>query len=654
MKRTFSSPILNIILGALVLIAIEMAGYFFINRSVEYLILIVVLTVVAACCLAYYMKRQAESRIELIQKTSLLADNTLNATLDHLPVGILKFNPKSQEIEWFNPYLELMFTQNQAELTASRIMSIVDKIEKNNENHVTIGDKKYEINYDDEKHILYFIDVSGEVAAKNRAGQSRPVIGVISVDNYDDATDLITESERTVINGFITKTIDQFASDHKIFTRRINSDRYYFFTNYSTLRTLMAEKFKMTEEFKQLTSENNNPLTFSIGISYGLDDFASIGKTALNNLELALVRGGDQVVVKENLDAAKPIYFGGNSASRMQRSRTRARAISTALKTIVKESESVFIVGHRYPDMDALGAAVAMKFFADANDTKAYVVYDKEQMLPDVQRAIDQLNANSPSNEYIIDVKTAMHLVKDNSLLVMVDHSKIGQTLNQDFYEQFAKVVVIDHHRRDSDFPEQALLSYIESGASSASELITEILQYLPRSGKKMPAVDASVIMAGIQVDTKGFSKGTTARTFDAASYLRTQGADNVLIKQILAKDFTVYKRVNQLVLHATLNNKVAIAAVPSDEIYSTQEIAMAADTLLDMAGVEASFTLTNTQAGYVGISARSKSSVNVQRIMEHFGGGGHFNQAAAQVYEKTIDQVIAELNEVLQGMVIK
>jgi c-di-AMP phosphodiesterase-like protein len=295
-----------------------------------------------------------------------------------------------------------------------------------------------------------------------------------------------------------------------------------------------------------------------------------------------------------------------------------------------------------------------MKFFADANDTKAYVVYDKEQLLPDVKRAIDQLNANSPSNEYIIDVKTAMHLVKDNSLLVMVDHSKIGQTLNQEFYEKFAKVVVIDHHRRDSDFPEQALLSYIESGASSASELITEILQYLPRTGKKMPAVDASVIMAGIQVDTKGFSKGTTARTFDAASYLRTQGADNVLIKQILAKDFNVYKRVNQLVLQATLHNKVAIAAVPSDMIYSTQEIAMAADTLLDMEGVEASFTLTNTQAGYVGISARSKSSVNVQRIMEHFGGGGHFNQAAAQVYEKTIDQVVAELNELLNTMVIK
>ena len=410
----------------------------------------------------------------------------------------------------------------------------------------------------------------------------------------------------------------------------------------------MDDKFEFVNAFREEATEKNFYLTLSIGMSYGLENFSKIGKTALDNLELALVRGGDQVVIKENINTAKPIYFGGNSASHIQKSRTRARAIATALRTIVLESENVFVMGHKYPDMDALGAAVATKIFANMNDKEAFVVYDEKQLLPDVERAIAKLNESKDGFAHIIRMDTARELKKSNSLLIMVDHSKTSQTMDYDFYKSFDKVVVIDHHRRDEDFPKNALLTYIESGASSASELVVEVLQYQNDQKQKMSKVEASIALAGISVDTQKFSKGTTARTFEAASFLRSQGADNNLIKKFLATEFDKYKKINEIVLNAEFHDNIAIGVGLYRKMYDNVTIAKAADTLLNMVGIDASFTIVNHENGYVAVSVRSSGDFNVQRIMESFGGGGHFNNAAAQIYEKTPTEVREDLLKLL------
>ncbi|MGO2315183.1 MAG: DHH family phosphoesterase [Pseudolactococcus laudensis] len=616
-------------------------------QQTELVLLLVVNLIVMFILLARARVLTAKN-LDTIRALNESAENSLNATLDTMPIGVLRYSEFDYTPEWFNPYVDIIFANDEDKLEADKIKEIVQDIDDQGMQYLSVGQKKYAVKVDHKKKLLYFIDATSEVVAKTITRESRPVIGIISVDNYDDTTDLISDSSRTIINNFIATKIDAFSNKYNVYISRYNASRYYVYTNYLSLKQIMDDKFEFVNAFREEATEKNFSLTMSIGMSYGLENFSKIGKTALDNLELALVRGGDQVVIKENINTAKPIYFGGNSASHIQKSRTRARAIATALRTIVLESENVFVMGHKYPDMDALGAAVATKIFANMNDKEAFVVYDEKQLLPDVERAIAKLNESKDGFAHIIRMDTARELKKSNSLLIMVDHSKTSQTMDYDFYKSFDKVVVIDHHRRDEDFPKNALLTYIESGASSASELVVEVLQYQNDQKQKMSKVEASIALAGISVDTQKFSKGTTARTFEAASFLRSQGADNNLIKKFLATEFDKYKKINEIVLNAEFHDNIAIGVGLYRKMYDNVTIAKAADTLLNMVGIDASFTIVNHENGYVAVSARSSGDFNVQRIMESFGGGGHFNNAAAQIYEKTPTEVREDLLKLL------
>ncbi len=622
----------------------------FANFQQTEIVLLLIVNVVITVVFLVSSRAANAKNLDNIRALNDLAENSLNATLDTMPIGVLRYSDKDYTPEWFNPYVDIIFANDEEKLQADKIKEIVQDIDDQGVQYLPVGKKKYAIKIDHQKHLLYFIDATSEVVAKTITSESRPVIGIISVDNYDDATDLISDSSRTLINNFIATKIDAISSKYNVYISRYNASRYYVYTNYLTLKKIMDDKFEFVTTFREEATEKNFSLTLSIGMSYGLENFSKIGRTALNNLELALVRGGDQVVIKENINTAKPIYFGGNSASHIQKSRTRARAIATALRTIVRESDNVFVMGHKYPDMDALGAAVVTKIFANMNNKEAFVVYDEKQLLPDVERAIDKLNESKDGFAHIIRMDTARQLKKTNSLLIMVDHSKTSQTMDYEFYKSFAKVVVIDHHRRDEDFPKNALLTYIESGASSASELVTEVLQYQNDQPQKMSKVEASIALAGISVDTKNFSKGTTTRTFEAASFLRSQGADNNLIKTLLATEFDKYKKVNEIVLNAEFHDHIAFGVGLYRKMYDNVTTAKAADTLLDMVGVDAAFAIVNHEKGYVAVSARSSGDFNVQRIMEKLGGGGHFNNAAAQVYDKTPNDVKEELLDLING----
>lgn len=607
-----------------------------------------ILNVLITLILLSQVKNYRLRRQDLIHKINDDAENSLNATLDNMPIGVIRYNKETLEPEWFNPFIDMIFKGNDKVLGKEDIKMILQK--KAEEQYIPIGDQKFVVNLDDEKNLIYLIDATKEVNFRSDFNGSRAVIGAISVDNYDDATDLITDSERNVINSFIASFLEDFAEKYTFYLRRISSSRYFFLCDYRILEQMIQDKFAVLNDFRNSSTENEIPLTLSIGISYGWSDFPAIGKIAMNNLELAQVRGGDQVVLRENTLQAHPVYFGGNSESRTQKSRTRARAISTALRTIITESEDVFIVGHRFTDMDSLGAGIAMKAFANMTGKEAFVVYDPDQLLPDVRRAIDKMNESADGYTHIIRLDTAIRIKKPNSLLIMVDHSKPSQTLNFDFYKSFEKLVVIDHHRRDDDFPEQALLSYIESSASSASELTVEILQFHDNNRRRMSTIEASIALAGISVDTKNFTKATTERTFEAAAYLRSRGADNDLIKTMLATDFEKYKKVNEIVLNSQLIfPEIVIGMGIPNQRYDNITTAKAADTLLDMAGIKASFTITNHVNGFVSVSARSRNGFNVQTMMEQMGGGGHFNNAATQIYEKSMREVKADLIKVLK-----
>lgn len=640
---------LTIILSMVIVQALESFLLIFSASRMMAVLYLLVMNVTVTIFILIQARNYRLRRVEFIRKINDEAENSLNATLDNMPIGVIRYNKDTYEPEWFNPFIDLIYHGDDRVLDKEEVKAIIQKYHEERNQFFTIEKKKYFITLDDEKSLIYLADATSEANSRESLQESRAVIGSISVDNYDDVTDLITDSERTKVNSLIASNLESFATKYGAYLRRVSSSRYYFFCDYGILNKMIEDKFSLLKDFRKNSAESNIPLTLSIGVSYGWKDFPSIGKTSLNNLELALVRGGDQAVLRENTPQAKTVYFGGNSESRTQKSRTRARAIATALQTIISESEDVFIVGHRFPDMDALGAAVSMKNFVNMSGKEAYVVYDQEQLMPEVSRAIDVIHETEDGFAHILNLETAFERITPNSLLIMVDHSKTSQTLDLDFYKAFSKLVVIDHHRRDDDFPEHALLSYIESSASSASELAVELLQF-HEYNSKMTVTDASIALAGIELDTKHFTKATTSRTFEVAAYLRAQGADNNLIKGLLATEFEKYKKINEIILNSEyVAPGIVVALGKTGHKYDNVATAKAADTLLDMAGVQAAFALTNHQNGYVSISARSFKDYNVQTIMEAMGGGGHFNSAATQIYERNINEVWGDLIKIIK-----
>ena len=604
---------------------------------------------IAAFLLVFYFLKKFYQKTELeqIQYVNNQAEDSLNSLLEQMPVGVIKLNMANMGIEWFNPYAELILTTEDGEINPTQVQEIIKAAFSSLGIYANIGEKRYAVHLDKTSGVIYFFDVSGEYEATVELVTSRPAIGVISVDNYDDLENETSESDISNINSFVANFVAEFAGRYKMFSRRVGMDRFYLFTDYTVLEHLMQDKFSMIDSFREEAKQRNLPLTMSMGLSYGDGDHESIGKVALSNLNLAEVRGGDQVVVRENDETKDPIYFGGGSAASVKRTRTRTRAMMTAISEKLKSVDRVFIVGHKNLDMDALGSAVGMQLFSSNVLEESYVVYDASQMSPDIRRAIELLDKEGVSS--LLTLEEASEMVTRRSLLVMVDHSKTVLTLSKDFYNLFNQTIVIDHHRRDQDFPENAVITYIESGASSASELVTELIQFQNSKKKRLSRIQASVLMGGIMLDTKNFTSRVTSRTFDVASYLRTRGSDSVVIQDISATDFEEYRLVNELILQGQMvQPSILVAQALETKTYDTVVISKAADALLAMSGIEASFVLAKNDQGVISISARSRSRINVQRIMEELGGGGHFNLAAARLTGMSLQEAGDKLKTVI------
>ena len=637
--------------------------YLFVGIAFIFMTVLVVFlqnTLVTIACLFFLMlaflllfyfqkKSYQKTEIEQIQYVNHQAEDSLSSLLEQMPVGVVKLNMENSEIEWFNPYAELMLTTEDGEIDHSQVQEIIKTAISSPGIYANVGEKRYAVHLDRNSGVLYFFDVSGEYEATVELVTSRPVIGVISVDNYDDLENETSESDISHINSFVANFVAEFTGKHQMFSRRVAMDRFYLFTDYTVLEQLMQDKFSVIDTFREEAKQRDLPLTMSMGLSYGDGDHEGIGKVALSNLNLAEVRGGDQVVVKENDETKNPIYFGGGTAASIKRTRTRTRAMMTAISEKLKSVDHVFVVGHKNLDMDALGSAVGMQLFSSNVLDESYVVYDAEQMSPDIHRAIQFLENEGVTKLLTLD--QAMEMVTNRSLLVMVDHSKTALTLSKEFYDLFTQTIVIDHHRRDQDFPENAVITYIESGASSASELVTELIQFQNSKKARLSRIQASVLMGGIMLDTKNFTSRVTSRTFDVASYLRTRGSDSVVIQELAATDFEEYRLVNELILQGqAVQPSILVAQAKDTKEYDTVVISKAADTMLAMSGIEASFVIAKNRQGDISISARSRSKINVQRIMEELGGGGHFNLAAARLTDMSLQEAGDKLKTIISN----
>lgn len=645
--KKFRLAAIHLILVGLILFGILAASLRLAVDDTGRILVFFAVSVIVSALLFYQKKAYEESDLERIERLNEETEQSLKQLLETMPVGVIKFSPNLWSVEWFNPYAELIFADQEGDFNVPLVIEILTEHKESPLTIREINGKKYSLTVDFTMGMLYFYDNLSESRIGEAVSDTSPVIGIISIDNYDDATENLADAEVSRLNSLIVKFVAEFTQRYNIFYRRVDMDRFYFFTDYAVLNQLMDSKFAILEEFRQEARELNLPLTMSMGVSYGDGKHDEIGSIAQKNLNMALVRGGDQVVVKENDEHKDFIYFGGGTISTVKRSRTRTRAMMTAISDRIKMVDQVFVMGHRNLDMDALGAAVGMEFFASNIISNTYAIYDDQQMSPDIARAVERLKADG--NTHLITVNEALAKITDQSLLIMVDHSKTALSLSREIYNKFTEVVVVDHHRRDEDFPKNAVLSFVESGASSASELVTELIQF-QNASVKLSKLQASVLMAGIMLDTKNFSTRVTSRTFDVGSYLRTLGSDSVEIHNISAIDFDEYRIINELILRGEKPwESIIIASGSEDRTYSNVISSKAADTLLDMAGIEAAFVVTRNSQGNVSISARSRSKINVQRVMEELGGGGHFNLAACQLENQTVSEALLLLKEKIQ-----
>ena len=652
MKKFRMTPIHYCMVGLLAFIILAISSRLLGGTIANLFVILLILSGVIYLFL-HQLKQVELDELEQIQYVNHQAENGLASLLDKMPVGVIKVNGETNEVEWFNPYAELIFSTEDGQFDVEYLQQVLTIPFEGKGHYATIGDKKYSVYLDSQASVVYFFDASSEYEANVGLVTTRPVIGIMSVDNYDDLEDVVSDSDISSINGFIANFVEEFSEKYHMFYRRVGMDRFYLFTDYTVLEQLIESKFSIIDQFREEAKNRELPITVSMGFSYGDGNHDEIGRVALSNLNLAEVRGGDQAVVKEREEGKDPIFFGGGTASSIKRTRTRTRAMMTAISEKIKSVDQVFVVGHKKLDMDALGASIGMQLFANNINERSYAVYDDTSMAQDIERAVGKIQSDGATK--LVTVSDALRMVTDQSLLIMVDHSKTALTLSNDLYEKFSQVIVIDHHRRDEDFPENAMITYIESGASSASELVTELLQFQNSKKNRLNKIQASVLMAGIMLDTKNFSVRVTSRTFDVASYLRSRGSDSVLIQEISAINFDEYREVNELILNGQMVfPHIIVATGAADVPYGTVTISKAADSMLAMSKIEATFVIALNEQGSISISARSRSKVNVQKIMEQMGGGGHFNSAASQLEDVTIDQVRAQLIDCIQEEVQK
>ncbi|MGV0168389.1 DHH family phosphoesterase [Furfurilactobacillus sp. WILCCON 0119] len=571
-----------------------------------------------------------------------------------MPMGILIFNDH-QRVSWINPYLQQYFGETDvlgkaiADVDEELATAITEHGDDETYSTITWAGKQFYLLVQHELNVVYLMDVSHYAQIEQDYHNEQLVLGNISLDNYDEVTQSMSDSDVSTLRNYVTSTLADWTKQFNMYLRRLNSDHYLLIGHLHDLERLEDDKFKVLDTIRETTSKQNYPLTLSMGISYGLKDLNRLAGLAQSNLDLALGRGGDQVVVKAEDEEAR--FYGGKTNPMEKRTRVRARMISQALQELFSQSDQIFVAGHQTPDMDSLGACLGIRRIAQMNGKKCWIILDEaQQSHSDIQQLLQAVDRYSEIKDAIITPADAVNRATDQSFLVMVDHSKPSLSMGRDVYEKLQnRTVIIDHHRRGEEFPENPVLVYIEPYASSTCELITEMLEYQPQEANAINKIEATAMLSGIEIDTKHFTDHTGTRTFDAASYLRSAGADAGLIAQFNKENPDSYMKRNHLISRVELvNNNAAMIAGEDQQSYDSVTAAQAADSLLSMAGIDASFVITLRQDGRVGVSARSTGEVNVQVIMEQMGGGGHLQNAATQVEGQSVSEVRQTLLDLL------
>lgn len=599
-------------------------------------------------------KRNAELSRQ-IQNLTMTMDGTAKKSLINSPFPLIiiettgniiwkssKFVYEFANID-INNYLIDILEEIKEDIEAQQ-----DKKQKTITKKVQIGNKIYSVlgeyirsKQNDKSEyitILYFLDITQIVKEKKKYEDSRTCVGILMVDNYEEIIQRIDVENRPQVIAEIEKVIYDWAASSGGIVVKNDRNTFVYVFEYKYLKEIKENKFDILDQIKEINVEAGIQLTLSIAISIDGDTNYDKYKTALESMDIVLGRGGDQAVVKEN---GKYIFFGGRTEEVEKRTKVKARTVAHALENLIKESDNILIMGHSNGDIDSMGSSLGIYRLAKTLEKETNIVNNTYGMT--LSKFIEELEKDDEYKDVIIGKNEALNKATNKTLLIVTDTHKQNYVEVPELLDKVGQIVIIDHHRRSTDYIENATLTFQEVYASSAAELVTEILQYTDVKIKLKP-IEVEGLYGGIMVDTKNFTFKTGVRTFEAAAYLRKCGVDIIKVKKWFQSDLNSYNEIANIVKNAEMyNNSIAIAMYDKEDKDANLICAKAADELLTISDITASFVLGNV-GDKVCISGRSIGDVNVQLILEKLGGGGHITLAGAQVEGMTLEEVKQEL----------
>ena len=620
--------------------------------------IIFLLALSAIAYIAIWYIRLSKNMSNYMVEYSMASENTQNIFSQDLDIpyalmdkkGIIAwrnraFNGLVQKDRLSKKDIHAMFEN----ITASDIENISDKADF----HGEYQGKKYRIRitrlYIEESFVytVCLFDETDLVDLRIQKENSKFVVGLMYMDNYDEAMESVEEVRRSLLEALIDRKINQYINGFNGIVKKLEKDKFFFIIKKGDLDSAINVRFDILEDVKTVNIGNEMSITLSIGIGYGSENLARNYELARMAMDMALGRGGDQAVVKTEDDIR---YFGGKAQTVEKQTRVKARVKAHAFRELLENKDKVIIMGHKMLDMDAFGAAIGIWRIATHLNKKAYIL--RSDVNPSVRPMIEKFKAPEYPEDLFMSEEKALNSLTNDSLVVVVDVNRPSITEGPSLLKKAKNIVVLDHHRQSSEIITNATLSYVETFASSACEMVSEIVQYIS-DDIKLKTLEADAMYAGIVIDTQNFNVQTGVRTFEAAAFLKRSGADVTRVRKMFREDAADYLAKAEAIHNAEIyENYYAISECDSANTASpTLVCAQAANDLLNIKGIKASFVLT-LYNDVIYISARSMDEVNVQTIMEKLGGGGHRSVAGAQIKEGSIEDAKNLVKKVLKELI--
>ncbi|MGM0396404.1 MAG: DHH family phosphoesterase [Bacillota bacterium] len=614
--------------------------------------------------LVYYNHNKIEEKnkelARYIEGLSHDFDSAAKHAIFNMPFPMV-FLDDNGKITWYNtPFLSLLgeeeiFNKSISELVPDFNLSEMLRKKENEPMPINFMDRYFQVypNFLDERKnsakgriiVLYWVDDTDHMALIKKHTKEKPTVALVDVDNFDDAKNSTPDIHRPIVLAEIDQLINSYFGKYEGIVRKYENDKYLVVLNQDALETIKSKKFDILDQIRDMDMGNKIPITLSIGVCQAGETLLESYENASAAIDIALGRGGDQVVINvgNTFD-----FYGGKSKAMEKRNKVKARLIGDALRQLIDQNERVFVMGHKNPDMDSIGSSVGIMRAIENRNKEAFFVLNEEN--PSIRNLMDRMRKDSPEMvKRIVTGKEASKLIDEKSLLIVVDNHKPSLTEAPELLEFAEKVVVIDHHRRGAEFINNPVLTYLEPYASSTAELVTEVLTYMGGE-TNLTKFEAEALLAGITVDTKNFSFQTGVRTFEAASILKRAGADTTIVRQLFRDDFSTFVNKAEVIKSSKIIfDKIAIGRLEKKMEDSILIAAQAANELLNINDVEASFVLSQLD-GKIHISGRSLGSISVQLILEELGGGGHLTSAGAQIEKASME----DAEKLLTGIIEK